>query len=589
MAPLSRHVPYARQARLATLATIVSHAGGKALSGVRVAAVLALVIVISACTPATVPSVPQQEVAQRGGQIVEGSFVDAKTLQPVLSTDATSASITAKIYDSLIEVDAKTGEVRPNLGRWSTSPDGLTYSWEIDATARWSDGTQITGEDWLTGVKATARSKKTVRRGNFQDIEGFDDYRDGKATAISGIKVDGKRFTVKLTKAFCPALSRAFGGYVLPTHIFGKYTIDGDPTKNLDEAPENVAPPVASGPFIFKEWRRGDQIVLTRNELYWHGAPLLDSYVLKVVADATVVAAQLRTGELTLATIEPKDLEEIERRPELKVAKYPQLSIVFIGWNTKSVAAPGLQDKRVRQALAHGLDIDAVTRAVLFGHATKMVSYHPPVSWAFTSGLSEYKYDRAKAEELIRQAGWTKAADGFYAKETATLGFTITTNSGDKTRESLVQVAQEQYRQIGVRVTPRIESRESLVEKVTTGSSALEAYVLGAGLATDPDPYNFWHSNAAPDPAKKRTGFNATGFTSPELDKAIDEGRNGPDCSLAARKRAYERFNRILNDEQPYNFGFTPNTLLVMPAALRGAEPGPYEQTPRVHTWWLKR
>lgn len=560
------------------------------MSRVHVSAVLAFVIVVSACTPAAVPPAPQQqEVAQRGGRIVEGSFVDAKTLQPVLSTDATSGAISAKIYDSLIEVDAKTGEVRPNLGRWTVSADGLTYSWEIDATSRWSDGTQITGEDWLTGVKATARSKKTVRRSNFQDIEGFEEYRDGKATTISGVKVDGKRFTVKLTKVFCPALSRAFGGYVLPTHIFGKYTVDNDPTKNLDDAPENVAPPVASGPFVFKEWRRGDQIVLVRNELYWHGAPLVEEYVLKVVADATVVAEQLKTGELNLGAIEPKDLESIERRPELKVAKYPQLSIVFIGWNTKSATAQGLQDKRVRQALAYGLDIDGVTRAVLFGQATRMVSYHPPVSWAFAAGLNEYKYDRAKAEDLIRQAGWSKAADGFYAKDGVTLGFTIITNAGDKTREAFVQVAQEQYRQIGVRVRPTLEARESLIEKVTTGSSALEAYVLGAGLATDPDPYTFWHSSAAPDPAKKRTGLNATGFTSPELDKTIDDGRNGPDCSLTARKRAYERFNRILNEEQPYNFGFTPNTLLVMSSQLRGAEPGPYEQTPRLHTWWFKR
>src|SRR5207245_532733 len=124
------------------------------------------------------------------------------------------------------------------------------------------------------------------------------DYSSGKATSISGITIDGadaKKFAVKFTRPFCPALLSVFGAAPLPAHIFGKYTVDNDPSKNVDEAPENTAPPVASGPLKFKEWRKGDQLTLVRNETYWAGAPLLDEYVLKVVADSTVVAAQLTT------------------------------------------------------------------------------------------------------------------------------------------------------------------------------------------------------------------------------------------------------------------------------------------------------
>ena len=97
------------------------------------------------------------------------------------------------------------------------------------------------------------RSKVTPNKSVFNDVEGYQDYSTGKATSISGIQIDSanpKKFTVKFTKIFCPALANVFGSAPMPEHIFGKYTVDNDPSKVVDEAPENNAPPVASGPFI---------------------------------------------------------------------------------------------------------------------------------------------------------------------------------------------------------------------------------------------------------------------------------------------------------------------------------------------------
>ncbi len=552
---------------------------------------IAFALTASACVsvaPAPPADPAARETPQTGGRIVEGALSDVRSLQPMLVTDATSRTVTEKIYESLIVADPKSGEIRPNLGKWSVSADSLTYTWEIAAAASWSDGKPIVAEDWLTGVKATARSKRTTRKSNFIDIEGFAAYRDGTATSISGIKTDGKKFTVTFTKVFCPALVNAFQGYVIPTHVFGKYTVDADPSKNIDDAPENMAPPVASGPFTLKEWRRGDQVILSRNQAYWKGAPLLDEYVLKVLQDAQLLATQLKTGELGLGVIEPMYLEDLEREPHLKVHKYQALSLTFVGWNTRSQSAPGLRDTRVRQALAHGLDMDAVIKTVLAGQGARLTSFYPPASWAAAQGLNEYKYDRARAEELIRQAGFSKGADGFYAKEGKTLGFTLLAPSGNRVREKIQQVAVEQYRLIGVQVTPSLLAMEALIEKLSTGDRSVEAYIIGINLGLEPDPFQQWHSTTVPDAALKRTGFNATGFSSPELDRAIEDGRTG-DCSQAARKRAYDRVSRILNEEQPYNFGFAPLTLLVAPADLRGLDPGGYGVAHNIEKWWLRR
>ena len=529
-----------------------------------------------------------------GGRFVEGSFADIKTLQPVLVNDVPSSTVASRIYESLVQADPQTGEILPNLGKWTVSSDGLTYSWEIQAAANWSDGKPIIAQDFLTGLTLVAKSKKTVRKSNFNDIVGFKDLSDGKATDLAGFKIDPaspKKFTVTFTKVFCPALVNAFGGnYVLPTQVYGKYATK-DSKDEIDTAPENVDPPVASGPFKFKEWKKGDQVVLDKNPGYWKGAPLLDQYIFKVVADSTVLAAQLKTGELTYGTIEPKDYDDVSKVDTLQVKEFQALGYTYIGWNTKSTTAPALQDKRVRQALAYGLDMDAVVKNILFGHGTKMVSHHPAASWAAPQGsLEQYKFDKTKAEDLIKSAGYAKGADGIFAKDGKPLAFSIEANSGNKTRETLLQIAVEQYKAIGVKVEPKLVAFETMVDELTTGNQVIQGWIIGWSLGLEPDPYGIWSKTNIPDPAAKKTGFNFGAFTAPGFEESMEQGRtpaNG-DCSQAARKKAYETFNKILNDEQPYNFGFAANTIAVAQKNLQEFKPDTFGTYWNIEKWWIK-
>lgn len=562
-----------------------------------ISVIAAAAIVATACAAPTTQggaSAGPDAKPVAGGRFIEGSFADIKTLQPVLVGDVPSSTVTSRIYEALIQADPKTGEIKPNLGKWTVSSDGLTYNWEIEAAANWSDGKPIIAQDFLTGLTLVAKSKKTVRKSNFNDIVGFKDLSDGKATDLAGFKIDPanpKKFSVTFVKVFCPALVNAFGGnYVLPTQVFGKYATK-DSKDEIDTAPENTDPPVASGPFKFKEWKKGDQVVLDKNPSYWKGAPLLDQYIFKVVADSTVLAAQLKTGELTYGTIEPKDFDDISKVDTLQVKEFQALGYTYIGWNTKSTTAPALQDKKVRQALAYGLDMDAVVKNILFGHGTKMVSHHPAASWAAPQGsLEQYKYDKTKAEDLIKSAGYTKGADGFFAKDGKPLAFSIEANSGNKTRETLLQIAVEQYKAIGVKVEPKLVAFETMVDELTTGNQVIQGWIIGWSLGLEPDPYGIWSKTNIPDPATKKTGFNFGAFTAPGFEESMIEGRtpaNG-DCSQAARKKAYETFNKILNDEQPYNFGFAANTIAVAQKNLQEFKPDTFGTYWNIEKWWIK-
>jgi peptide/nickel transport system substrate-binding protein len=567
---------------------------------VLIAVLAASMLVATACapggaTPSATPAGSATAAAEQptpGGRVIFGSFSDIQKLNPATSNDATSSQVSGKIYDSLIRVDPKNAEVKPNLGSWTVSADGLTFSWTIDAKANWSDGKPIIANDFLARVKMQARSKVTPNKSVFNDVEGYQDYSTGKATSISGIVIDTanpKKFTVKFTKIFCPALINVFGSAPMPEHIFGKYTVDADVTKVVDDASENNSPPVASGPFKFKEWRKGDQVILTRNDTYFKGAPLIEEYVQKVVADSTVAAAQIKTGELTMTLAQPVDVADLSKADNVKLYKWADNGYVYIGWRTNNPNVAFLGDKRIRQALMYGINVDEVVKAVLFGEGTKQLAHHPPVSWASGVGLNAYAYNKTTAEDLIKAAGYTKGTDGFYAKDNKPLAITIVTNQGNKTRETFVQVAVEQYKQIGVKITPKLEAFESLVPKLTGGSPEVEAVVIGWQLGADPDPFTIWHSSNVASPTK--AGNNFVGYNNPAVDKLIETGRNGPDCTQAGRQKAYQEMNKILNDDVPYMFGFAQNRILATASNIRGIEPGSFSPNAdwNVEKWWIKK
>ena len=578
-----------------------------------VAVLAATVLIATACTggtpagtstPAASASVAATEKPQEGGRIIEATISDIATMQPVLVNDTASGRITGLLYDSLVQQDPKSGEVKPKLATYTTSSDGLTYTFTINDKANWSDGKPVIAQDYVTALTAVAKSAKTVRKSTFQDVQGFNEFcapagTQCKATAssISGITIDSsspKKFSVKMTKVSCPAILDLGGATAspMPTQVFGKYLTATSKADDFDNAPENTNPQVASGPFTFKEWRKGDQVILAKNAAYWQGAPHVDEYVYKVVANTTAITNGLKTGEITFGSIVAKDLADMQTVDSVKITKYQSLGYTFIGWNTASPTATGLADKRVRQALAYGIDMDAVIKAVVFGEATKQVAHHVPVQWAYPSvALESYKYDKAKAQQLLKDAGWVAGADGILAKDGKKFNLTISTNSGNTERETLAQVAADQYKQLGINAVSKPEAFQGLVTKLTTGDATLEATIIGWSLGGDPDPYQIWHSSQIPDPAKSVTGFGFTYFKDAAMDKAIEQGRNptNGDCSTAARKSNYETFNKILNENQPYNFGYSNNVLAVSQKTLQNFAPASFSTIYNVHEWWIKK
>lgn len=558
----------------------------------RVVAVLsAALLSAGACAPLASAPPSGSPAAVPGGRVVAYSSSDPVTLNPVLSNDALTSDLGSLIYRGLLRQNGHTGLPVPGLAaRSEVSADGRTLTFHLQPGLRWSDGVELTGEDFKFTVEAVLRSEKSIRKSNFQDIVGAKDFRERRAATISGISIDGDVVRVRLERAFCPALSLIGGFQVLPRHIFSKYT---EPAA-FDSAPENTLPAVSSGPFTLREREPGKRLLFVRNGRYYGSPALLDELEVRILPPNEMKGALL-AGEVDVAQsiADPALRDELRRSGRLDVRSFRGLRYTYIGWNQLRGGKEFFQSKAVRQALAYGFDVDAVLDKVMGGEALKMLSHTHPASWAYDpSGLNEYRYSPQRAEELLKSDGWARGSDGVHAKGGQRLAFSIVTfTSVDN--EALLREAVEQYRRIGIEVTPVIEPVDPFFARLLSsrdpvygahGGRDVDAFIVRWVLGPDPDAYSIWHST-------QTSANNFIGYRNAVVDRAVEDGRTK--CSLEERKAAYRTMDRELNEDQPYRFVLAPNSLVISAKHVQGLEPatfgGSFGTFWNAERWWVKR
>jgi len=221
-----------------------------------------------------------------------------------------------------------------------------------------------------------------------------------------------------------------------------------------------------------------------------------------------------------------------------------------------------------------------------------MVAFTQPISWAYdAAGLNEYKYNPDKARQLLEQDGWAKGADGIYQKNGQKLEFTLLSIAGGKIFETLAQVATQQYQQIGIKVTPKLESREALNDRLfkskdpkygEQGGHDYDAAIYTLPLGADPgNGYSNWHSSQI------KNGLNIVGYRNDVVDSALEDSRTH--CGTTERKAAFQKMNRQLNEDQPFNFGWGNHSVIYSNKRLQGLDPGGFPNPPRGLVWNIEK
>jgi len=515
----------------------------------------------------------QSATPKKGGHVVEGNISDIRTLNSMLSSDTASNQVIGLMFDGLLN-QKKNGDLIGAIAQDVPKPssDGLTYTFKLRDNLKWSDGQAITADD----VKFTYQLAYDPQYKDFASPR-----RGDLSKYIASIDTpDPKTVVVKTTQVFAPFLA-SHGLYgILPKHVLG--SLDG---KALNSADFNSAPTVVNGPFKFKSWDKGQQVTLERNDSYWGGAPYLDQWIMKVLPDSVALTNQLKTGELDIGPVDPGQFDNLKTTESVTTTEFPVPTFTFYAYNLNPDTKAGklFADKAVRQALLFALNRQQIVDAVFFGHGKVANSVEPPTSWAYKDKPKIlYTFDKAKAESLLDGAGWAKGADGIRAKGGLKLKFDMITNAGNKQRESMLQVMQQSWKDIGVEATPSLIQFPQLVSQIVN-IRTFDVFLVGFNWSNDPDEAPLYHSrNAVPG------GFNGADFKNDQVDSILDQALGTLD--KAKRKQLYEQFQDIMSEEVPSPVVLFNTGIYGWNKRVQGTDFGSFNQfgsRPWAHSVWV--
>jgi ABC-type transport system substrate-binding protein len=301
--------------------------------------------------------------------------------------------------------------------------------------------------------------------------------------------------------------------------------------------------PLGTGPFIFREWKSDQYIVLDRNEDYWEGAPNYKSYTFRIIPDILTQEMEFYGGAIDNYSVQPHQVERLSQDPAYQNFSGLSFGYTYIGYNMRREL---FKEKKVRQALGMAVDVDKIIRYVMYNQAERITGPFVKQTDYYDQNIQPLPYDPEGALKLLNEAGWKKNSEGWLEKDGKRFEFTLITNGGNDLRKSILTIAQNAWKKIGIDVkTDIVEWSVFLGKHVNTGN--FDALILGWSMGIDPDLYQIWHSSQT-----NNQQLNFVGFKNEKADDLIVKIRQEYDYD---KQVGYSKeLHRIIADEQPYTF-----------------------------------
>jgi ABC-type dipeptide/oligopeptide/nickel transport system permease component/ABC-type transport system substrate-binding protein len=317
-------------------------------------------------------------------RLVVALQLEPPTLDPTSGAAAAIDEVTYRtIFEGLTTLDA-TGQAVPLLATgWTMAPDARSYVFRLRPGVRFSDGTAFdAGSVAFSLMRAIAPGSSNAQAQALANIAGVD--------MLAPLEV---RIRLKAADAGLAVLL-AWGDCVMVSPR---------------SAGALATAPVGTGPFRYARWRRGDRLILARNDAYWGARPALKQIEFRFLSDPAAALAGVKTHEIDLFPDypAPEQLAQLRADPSLRVTTAPSEGEVILALNNR--VGP-LRDVRVRRAIALAIDRRAIIDGAMFGYGQPIGSHFPPQNpdHVDLTGLSPH--DPAKAKALLAQAGYP---DGF--------------------------------------------------------------------------------------------------------------------------------------------------------------------------------
>ncbi|MCX7868843.1 MAG: peptide-binding protein, partial [Terrimicrobiaceae bacterium] len=445
----------------------------------------------------------------------------------VLAGESEARAAVSKYFEAVPGAEISDAGERPFLAE----PEIL---FDLRRDVRWHDGQPFTSRDAVYTYQAIMDdATASPRKPDFEPV----------------LRVEAPsphQFRVIYRQPFSPAVL-SWMMPMLPAHILEGTTPEWQ-AANFDRRP------VGTGPFRFAEWRTNQFVLVVRNPDYFDApGPWLDGMVFRVLADQLALRLAFETRQVDFWGVDPWAVGGFEKDSRFDLFSMPGNSYTYVGWNLRN---PLFEDLRVRQALAHAVNVPAMVKFILFGHGVQSTGIFTPQMWFFNPEVEPLRYDPAHARELLKEAGWVPGPDGILTKDGRRFSFTLITNNGNETRRDIATLVQDDLRRLGIEV--KIELYEwAVFLRNFINKGSFDAMVLGWALGFDFDQYQIWHSSQT-NPEQ----LNVVGYKNSEVDRLLEDLRQEYN-----RRRIIAmagRLQEIIYHDQPYLFLFVPQSVSVV-------------------------
>lgn len=449
------------------------------------------------------------------------------------------------IYEPLVQysVDKKTGGYgapTPALAKsWSTSSNGLTWTFDLQPNVTWQDGSPFTAQDVIfTLTLCEDPQVACVYGGGIGDIKGAAEMKAGKATTLSGVSAPNPHTvtitTVSPNAALLDALSVIW--------IVQKKSLSGIPHAQIDKSSYWTTPgeAVGTGPFKLAQFKAGQFETLDRYNGYWRGKPELDKVVRQEFTDPSTALLAFDRGDLDQTYLTADEVKREEGNKNARIVAGPSQVDNVVVFNP--LANPAFGNKDFKQAMMYAIDRASIIKN-LYGGGGELRSCLFGNSQYIASSTPAYAYDPTKAKQLIQESG----------VDMATLPtFTFDTYYDDPLSLNVMTAIQKDWANVGLNV--KIDQMEPAAwtnQYYAEGKSQVS--FIGAQNGPDGNiAANYFASTASYESGAGDNGWKGYYYDNPEVDSLINQGRST--FVPEQRAAAYQQLCTVLATDLPWNF-----------------------------------
>ena len=484
---------------------------------------------------------PLLVIGCRGGRRSAGKVyrtylsADPTTLDPALSNDAGSGELCALLYDGLVRFDHHTTILPDIAEHWEISQDNRTYTFHLRSGVRFTNGRQVSAEDFRYSFERVLNPATRSSRGwVFEPIAGARDYASGRMGGVSGIRViDPLTLEITLEEPFAPFL----GFLAMPAALVV-------PREEIERWGKDFSEhPVGAGPWILQEWVHDDYLLLRANEDYFGPRPKLSQVRYRIIPETMTVTAEFEAGNLEYMSIPLAEFERWTGDPRWKPYILSQLKLqdTYIGINNQK---PPFDDIRVRQALNYAVDVATIMETIRPGRGVRASGAIPPGLPGSDPDRLPYPYDPQKARRLLAEAGFSNG-----------LQMEIWTMQSPEVAR-ILEAVQAYLADVGIRAG--IVSRDWGMLKQAINQGQPDAYYM-TWLADYPDGENFLY------PTFHSTnwggGGNRARYRNEHVDELIEQARTMLDEE--SRASLYRRIDGIVHQEAAWIYLWYPKVFVI--------------------------